>query len=314
MFKAFLLPLFISVFFYYIIKPLNNIFLKKGLKNNISSLLTIILSMFIFSAIFFYLGVHIVYELKELKSILENKKEINKTVMEINKYINLEQLYKNLIKGANKYIEDVGGSILKGFNYIMDGFSKILLIVITIFYLFKDGHKIKDKIIKMSPDRYKKVIDKILQESNEVFSHYVVGQSKVALSLGTMIFIGYKIIGMPNALILSSITFILAFIPFVGFFISMIVPWIIAFTMGLNMMIKLALTFIIVQTLKGRIVVPMIMGHTMKIHPLTDIFLVIGAVALGGPIAAFLVVPLYGILKVACINIYKFKVEEKLKG
>lgn len=71
--------------------------------------------MFIFSAIFFYLGVHIVYELKELKSILENKKEINKTVMEINKYINLEQLYKNLIKGANKYIEDVGGSILKRF-------------------------------------------------------------------------------------------------------------------------------------------------------------------------------------------------------
>jgi predicted PurR-regulated permease PerM len=52
-----------------------------------------------------------------------------------------------------------------------------------------------------------------------------------------------------------------------------------------------------VQTLKGRVVVPAIMAKSMNIHPLTDIFLVIAAIAVGGPFAAFAVVPIYAILK-----------------
>jgi len=122
--------------------------------------------------------------------------------------------------------------------------------------------------------------------------------------LSIMIFVAYKIIGIPNALLFASITFILAFIPFIGFFISMIVPSIIALSMGFIMMGKLAIVFIIVQTLKGRIVVPQIMSQAMNIHPLTDIFLVIGAVALGGPLAAFAIVPIYAIIKTIFSNLY----------
>jgi predicted PurR-regulated permease PerM len=102
---------------------------------------------------------------------------------------------------------------------------------------------------------------------------------------------------MPNALLLSSITFVLAFIPFVGFFISMIIPVVISLGIGLYMFIKLAVVFIIAQTLKGRVIVPAVMSKSMNIHPLTDIFLVIGAIAMGGPFAAFIVVPVYAIIK-----------------
>jgi predicted PurR-regulated permease PerM len=112
-----------------------------------------------------------------------------------------------------------------------------------------------------------------------------------------MIFIGYKVIGLPNAMILSTITFILAFIPFVGFFISMIIPVVISLGIGIIMFGKLLVLFIIVQTLKGRVVVPAIMAKSMNIHPLTDIFLVIGAIAVAGPFAAFAVVPIYAIVK-----------------
>ena len=36
---------------------------------------------------------------------------------------------------------------------------------------------------------------------------------------------------------------------------------------------------------------------TMKIHPITDIFLVVGAAAIGGPLLAFCIVPIYSIIK-----------------
>lgn len=308
-FRAFLLPLIISVFFYYIMKPLNNIFLKNGLKPSISAVLTLTISVFILSGVFYFLGKHMILQ---INGIMGNKTYINGTINEINKYINVNDIYKTYISTVNSYIKDIGQNFSRSVNYVTDTFSKILLILVTIFFLFKDGENFKNGFVKLFPEKHRQVLYKILSESDEILSQYVIGQSKVALSLATMIFIGYKIINMPNALLLSSITFILAFIPFIGFFISMIVPWIIAFSMGLNMIIKLGITFLVVQTLKGRIVVPAIMGHTMKIHPLTDIFLVIGAVAMGGPIAAFTVVPFYAILKVIFINTYEYKVKEKL--
>jgi predicted PurR-regulated permease PerM len=68
------------------------------------------------------------------------------------------------------------------------------------------------------------------------------------------------------------------------------------------MVLKLSVIFITVQTLKGRVVVPAIMAKSMKIHPLTDIFLVIGAIASGGPFAAFAIVPIYAIMKNAILS------------
>ena len=71
---------------------------------------------------------------------------------------------------------------------------------------------------------------------------------------------------------------------------------------------KLIIVFIIVKTLKGRVIVREIMSHAMKIHPLTDIFLVIGAVAVGGPLAAFAVVPIYAIIKRIFSNLYEYHI------
>ena len=144
---------------------------------------------------------------------------------------------------------------------------------------------------------YKDVGNEILSEGDKLLSSYIIGQATVALSLSIIVFIGYKIIKLPSALVFSLITFVLAFIPFVGFLISMIVPYIIAITMGLPMIIKLTVVFIVAQTLKGRVVVPFIMGKVMKIHPLTDIFLVVGAATIFGPLGAFCVIPVYTLLK-----------------
>ncbi len=311
-YKSFLIPLLISMFFLYILKPLNNIFIKKGLKRELSSLLTLVISLFILLGIGSHFSKYILREFSDLiknitniTAVTENKNSMNFILNEFYKYINISEVYETIKNILKDYIKNIG--LLKGINYIIDTFSKVLLLLVILFFLLKDGTKFKNKFISIFPEKYEEFLSNVFSDSDNVLTSYVTGQVKVALSLGIMIFIGYKVIGIPNALILSSLTFILGFIPFVGFFISMIVPFIIALGMGFTMLLKLAAVFIIVQTLKGRIVVPSIMAHAMKIHPLTDIFLVIGAVSLGGPMAAFTIVPIYGIFKAILINLYKFK-------
>ena len=173
----------------------------------------------------------------------------------------------------------------------------MLLVILITFFLLRDGHNFKNVVLKYCPGKYKDTIENLLPKCDDVLSTYIIGQAIVALSLATMVFVGYIIIGMPSALLLAFTTFILAFIPFVGFFISMIIPYIVATIIGFNMLIKLTLLFIIAQTLKGRVVVPFIMGKTMNIHPITDIFLVVGGAAIGGPLVAFCIVPIYSLLK-----------------
>jgi predicted PurR-regulated permease PerM len=299
--KTLLVPLLVASLFFYIIRPLNNIFLKKGMGSGKASLLTLTICSFILSGLIYYFSQYAYEQFKELRdqlmvTIHENK-DIEGIINYINQFINNNEVYTLAVDMAKNYIQKIGHNFMRMLGYFMNTFSMVFLIIVIVFYMLKDGHKFKERVLYLIPDKYKNIIDKLLSESDAILSHYVIGQAKVALSLSIMIFIGYKVIGLPNAMILSTITFILAFIPFVGFFISMIIPVVISLGIGIIMFGKLLVLFIIVQTLKGRVVVPAIMAKSVNIHPLTDIFLVIGAIAVAGPFAAFAVVPIYAIAK-----------------
>ncbi|AGK98425.1 AI-2E family transporter [Clostridium pasteurianum] len=307
--KAFLIPLFVSILIYYIIRPLNNIFIKKGLGYGRSSILTLIIFAFVLSGVFYYFSNYAYEQFQQISSklwqIINDRKNIDGIINWVNNFINVEEIYSLATLMVKHYIQGIGYNFKRIISYFMNAFSMVLLIIVIVFYMLKDGHKFKEKLLTFIPEKYRDTSDRICDNCDDVLSHYVTGQAKVALSLSIMIFIGYIIIKMPNAMLLSSITFVLAFIPFIGFFISMIIPVIIALSMGLSMIIKLIVVFIIVQTLKGRIVVPAIMSKSMNIHPLTDIFLVISAISIAGPFAAFAVVPIYAIIKNTIIILKK---------
>lgn len=305
--KAFLVPLFISVLIYYIIRPLNNIFLKKGIKKERACVITLLIFSFVLSGILSFFSKYAYRQFnqitKQLIIIIYDEHKIDGVMDWFNEFVDINNMISILAANAEHYFIKAGHITLKCVKCGFNTFSMLFLIIVLVYYLLEDGDKLKGNILNFIPQKYKHVSDKILSECDEILNHYVTGQAKVAFSLSVMIFFGYIIIGMPNALLLAGITFILAFIPFVGFFISMIIPSVIALSMGYIMILKLAAVFIIVQTLKGRIVVPLVMSKTMDIHPITDICLVIVSVAVGGPIAAFVAVPIYAIIKNAVINI-----------
>ncbi|WP_396276605.1 AI-2E family transporter [Haloimpatiens lingqiaonensis] len=305
-YKLIIIPILISIFIYYLLKPLRNIFIKKGLKNTWAAGLTLIIAMTIALGIIEGLGFYFISQLSNLiekLSIAQRKNNlmdfINKN---LSKNINVQWILEQLTIYIKTYLYLFKNGAFKTANFVMVAFSDVLLIIIIVFYLLKDDGDLKKNILKIIPQKYKNKygdkLEDVCTKCDFVLSNYIIGQAKVALSLASMIYIGYLIIGIPSGLILASITFVLAFIPFVGFFISMIIPYIIAFSMGFKMIIKLSLLFIIAQAIKGRVIVPLVMSKAMEIHALTDIFLVVSAASIFGPIGAFIVVPIYSVIKV----------------
>jgi predicted PurR-regulated permease PerM len=315
-FAVVIVPIIFGVFLFYILKPLNNIFIKKKIEGGKAAALTLLIFFFIASGLAKYFGDYFIEQFTNLKSIF----------LTIIKYRGIDDGIRDIFNESlfkldyyNKFLFDIQKysillvTILRGaFDKGMQLFSNILLVVLIVFYLLRDEKEIKENIVNIFPRKYKNKINCIIKEGDEVLSSYILGQAKVAFSLALMVYIGYKIIGMATPLLLASFTFVLAFIPFVGFFISMIIPFIIAIALGWNMIIKLSILIVIAQTLKGRFIVPLIMGKTMKIHPITDIFLVVGAASLVGPIGAFVVVPTYALLKVV-FKYFDEELEEKLR-
>lgn len=305
-----LIPIIFGVFLFYIFRPLNNLFLKKNMKKSRAAMLTLTIVFFVLGGIGKFLSEYFFIQILNLKdfffNIVENE-EIKNIVEVYIKNETIKGIAQNLCNELVGYINLLLANMKNIFDMGLMIFSGVLLVILIVFFLLRDGDQFKIVVLKYCQDKYKDLVSKILKEGDEVLSTYVIGQATVALALSTMVFIGYKIIKMPSALILASTTFLLAFIPFVGFFISMIIPYIIAIVLGINMVIKLSVLLVIAQTLKGRVVVPFIMGKAMKIHPITDIFLVVGGASIGGPLLAFCIVPIYSLVKVVIKNI-------KIKG
>ncbi|WP_143317808.1 AI-2E family transporter [Clostridium sp. HBUAS56017] len=301
-------PIIFGVFLFYILKPINNFFVKKGYKSSMSATIIILVSFAILGGIGTYFGKYLMEQVMQLKKVIImtiNNKDVLDIAQDYLKDSSIKTFVQNISSELMTYVNFIFANIKDIFDKGMIIFSNILLIILVTFFLLRDGANFKPTVLKYIPKKYKEVSDDILSEGDTVLSTYIIGQATVALSLATMVFIGYKIIKMPSALLLASSTFILAFIPFIGFFISMIIPYIIATVVGFDMLVKLTVMFITAQTLKGRVIVPLIMGRAMKIHPITDIFLVVGASTIGGPLAAFCIVPIYSLLKLAYRNLVK---------
>lgn len=297
-----MIPIVFGVFLFYILKPLNRIFLKKKLNRGRAAGLTLIIFLFIASGIIAYFSDYFINQMNNLKSLFLSIMEQNGMGGNIEdliaKNMSNAEYYNRILSDIHKYSSTVLTTVRQTLNTGMKLFSNLLLVLLIAFYLLKDEKEIRENIVKIFPKKYQDRISDIVHESDDNLSLYIMGQLKVATALALMVFVGYKIIGMTSPLLLSSLTFILAFIPFIGFFISMIFPFIIAISIGWNMIVKLLVLIVIAQALKGRIVVPLIMGRTMKIHPIMNIFLVVASAALFGPIGAFIAVPLYSILRI----------------
>lgn len=301
---AILLPIVIGIFLYYLIRPLRNIFLKKGLSVRFSVMLSLIIFCSIFTLFILSISNSIVNQfhlLIDRINYLINNFDFNsfyniKSIIE--QYINIDEVKNYLTSGSKNYLFKLGNIFKTVIDFGWNLFANVILFLLITYHLLKDDKKFKKHLSNLPFIKNHSKAEIIINESDNSLFHYITGQASVAFCLSILVFLGYWFLKFPAKLILALSTFILAFIPFLGFFISMIVPYIIAVTLGVKMVIKLTVVFMIAQTIKGRFVVPLIMSKAMKIHPLTDIFLVIGAATLFGVAGAFLVVPIYAVLKI----------------
>lgn len=214
----------------------------------------------------------------------------------------------NATLDVNQTLKELLGWILGKIGVVFSEVTSFILgfilSMLTMYYLLKDGRKLENTLIELSP----------LQDSDDrdIFSklkqavHSVIwGTLVVALTQGALVTIGFYLFGVPNGALWGSVAAIAALIPFVGTTL-VILPGV-AYLFLTGSTLPAAGLFIWGASAVGlvdNILSPMLIQRGTRIHPILILFSVLGGLSFFGP-SGFLMGPLLLSLFFALVSIYK---------
>jgi predicted PurR-regulated permease PerM len=312
-------PILIAGFLFYILNPVVH-FMEKKIK--IKRIFGIIIVFFILLAIIVFTLLNFVPNL--IKQITELTKDVPSYIKNVQKWLldlTKYPVFKNIDLQAyiKKFDFSYGSIITKTLNsitnYINSIFSVVATMVITIvtvpfvlFYMLKDGEKFKYKILKLLPQKRHLGFERLLEDMNNTIATYVSGQAIECFFVGTCMIIGYFMIDVDYAFLFGVIAGLTNLIPYLGPYIGLTPSFLATVFDNPFKGLMCIILVIIVQQIDSNVIYPNVIGKTLKIHPLTIIFVLLVASNLAGLLGIFLGVPIYAISKIIlkfAMNIYK---------
>ncbi|MFC3745797.1 AI-2E family transporter [Paenibacillus sp. GCM10012306] len=206
---------------------------------------------------------------------------------------------------------------LTGVGSFVGALTEVVLSVVTtpfiLFYLLRDGKKLPDYILKFIPSRLRPQTKEVMSEMNGKVASYIRGQIIVSCCIGVLLYIGYLIIGLDYSLVLAIVAACTAVVPYLGPAIAITPALIVAVVTSPFMLLKMVFVWTAVQLIEGKFISPQIMGKSLKIHPITIIFVILFAGKMFGIVGIILAVPGYAVLKVVFTHLFEwFQIESGL--
>ena len=315
-FNTIVATIIVSIILYYLFNPLVNLMERY----NISRLWgVIILFLVIIGVIALAINLLIPVIGAQFKSSGNNfpyyVDKVNKFIDSVTKYSLISNFYGQIqdqLDSLAKKLPSMVSDYFNGFGSKVKNFAEALVNVgvviattpFVLFFMLKDGHRFKEFSTNLMPPKFRKDFHDLLDKMSLQVGSYIQGQIIVSFCIGILLFIGYSIIGLDYSLILASIAAVTSVVPYIGPTIAISPAIIIALITSPIMLLKLVIVWTAVQFIEGHFISPNIMGKTLKIHPLTIIFILLSAGNLLGVVGVILGIPAYAILKVLVSHLY----------
>lgn len=299
-------PVIVAYIFFYILRPVNKFFITKlSIKKSISAMLSIIFG--ITTIIVVFLGAvpvmieqtqHLIVSMPEYINVVKGYLEANSDnsiIQSINEYMNTNF---NSTQLSAKFF-DMFANVVSG---VATALSSTVAVVMTVpfilYYLLKDSDNFYKFLLQKLPKNMKEQVHQTMQEIDNKVGSYISGQMLVSLCIGVLLFIGYKVIGLPYAVSLATLAALLSVVPYLGPILAIMPAMLVATATDWVMIVKMLIVWGIVQFLEGNFISPNIMGKSMNQHPLTVIFVILISANMMGIVGAIIGIPLYAILKI----------------
>jgi predicted PurR-regulated permease PerM len=184
----------------------------------------------------------------------------------------------------------VGGVVQVGISLFNGAFGFLIILVLTVFFL-ASLESIKASLTKLVPASKRERYTKISQQVSISVGRYVIGQVSVAALNATLAFIAMSLVGLPFALVLAFIVFVLAIIPLVGSVSGAALVVIVAAAVNPTSAIVLAIYFLIYLQIEAYVVSPRVMKVAVSVPAPIVVIAALSGGALLGILGALVAIP-----------------------
>jgi len=320
-----MMPFGVALIFAYALDPAVSFFERKGLgRTAATSVMVLSIMMLIVTLLFFTIP----FLKKELHSLAVTLPDYLKTFIEsatpkIQTWISSfqgniqEEIQKTVTENLSKMLKWVFTFLAGLFTNTLALANLVSLVLLTpllIFYLLRDWPKILNYIHGLVPHTMKPSSLKLGDEINATLSGYFRGQASVCVILAFYYTLALSLMGLEFAFTVGLLSGLLAFIPYVGFFIGFVaaVGITLAQFSGFDYLFIVLAIYGTGQVVESFYLTPKLIGGRIGLHPVWVIFSLLAGGFLMGFTGLLLAVPLSATLAVLlrfAMNDYRQRLE-----
>ena len=229
---------------------------------------------------------------------LENNVDINQL---------MELLSRENIQNAIKQLAPKVWNILSNTFSILFSITIIFVILLYFIFILLDYEKIANGWINLIPARIRPFAKGLADDVEQSMNRYFRGQSLIALCVGVLLSIGFKIVGFPLAVTLGLFIGVLNLIPYlqaIGLIPMVILSLLKSAETGQNFWIIFGsglLILGIVQCIQDLYLTPRIMGKALGLNPA----IILLSLSIWGTLLGFIGLIIALPLTTLCLSYYK---------
>lgn len=181
--------------------------------------------------------------------------------------------------------------------------SAALMIIVGIYFAL-DPALYRKGLLELTPPDYRPRTGDALRASGQALSRWLLGQSASMVFLGTSTALGLWLLDMPLALTLGFITALFAFVPFFGAIAAGVLSVVMAFTVGPEKALHVALPFLALQQVEEYLLQPFVQRWAVAMPPVLTMLSAVIFGILFGTVGVVFATPMMVIVMVLVRKLY----------
>ncbi|MFQ6050206.1 MAG: AI-2E family transporter [Candidatus Hydrothermarchaeota archaeon] len=288
----------------YIVYPINLIFLRFTKSKDVSAALTVFLAVIPTVLILMYAFYVFAKEATALFSSMPLE-EFRTILSDLLAKVRLEQLSTEIVQDIYNVVRPIIVTSFQRILQIPTIILKAFVMVASTFYFIRDGSKIKELIVNITPETMKDLVTDLFDAMDTVFHGMYIGYFLTSLLVGVFAGVGFYIMGVQYSLLLATITAIASLLPVIG-------PWLVYGPLFVIFFVKNKIFLAFVVLIYGVVFLslipdiylrPNLAGRVARVHPLIILLGFIGGPMVFG-IVGFVIGPgVLGLIK-AVVDTY----------
>lgn len=222
-------------------------------------------------------------------------------------------LYHTINNLGKSLTVDLPTTIVNVVRNVITGGANLLIGFLIGLYMLFDFNNVKGHLLNLIPKKHRDTTVELLDKLNGNLKSYVHGTLRIMFILFVFQSIALAIAGLKAPMIFGLFCAITNVIPYIGPYIGGIPAVLVGFSMSPMTGICTLVAIVIAQFLESNFLQPLVMGKTMKLHPVT---IMIGLLIFGhffGILGMIFATPIIAVMKTIFLFFNeKFSIVERM--